>query len=121
MSKPRQSFTAALAGVFGLPDEKRLWPDVLFGGLLAFALLFAVGSLLDLRFDRTFVLSTTAVLVLIICAEEKRAVFAGALAFVGLRFFIGVLIGSDAKTLAVGISCLAIAGILLWWRNSSSL
>ena len=80
MRRIRESLTSALAGVSGLAlDERALWPDMVLGVLLAFALLFSWGSSVTLVFDFTFLVSTVAALLLILLSSQKKAVFGASL------------------------------------------
>ena len=51
MTKIRETLVTALAGIFGLPlDARELWPDIILGGFLAWALIFFIGLAGDTRF-----------------------------------------------------------------------
>ncbi len=114
MTKDKNSLVSALAGVFGLSlDDRALWPDILLGAGLAFALLFSLGSLVSLTFDLVFVVSTLVAVLLILLAREKKAVVGGALLFVGLRSMIALLIRFELRAVILVVVCFVSSGFLL--------
>lgn len=114
MRRVRESLVSALAGVFGLPvDDRALWPDIILGAALAFALVFSLGSLVTFVFDFTFVVSTITAIVLILLAKEKKAVLGGALLFVGLRSLIALITHFELRATVLAVSSFLISGCLL--------
>src|SRR5579871_6735130 len=114
MTGIRRQLVSAVAGVLGLPlDDRALWPDIILGALLAFSLLFSLGSLITLVFDSAFWISTVAAIALILLAKEKRAVLAAGLLFVGLRSSIAVFIGFQWRAVILALISFSVSGFLL--------
>ena len=114
MTKIRETLVTALAGIFGLPlDARELWPDIILGGFLAWALIFSLASLVTLAFDFTFFVSTLASAVIILLANRKRAVVGTALLFVGLRSLIAVVLGFRWNAIILALISFCIGGLLL--------
>jgi hypothetical protein len=116
MTKIRETLATALAGVFGLPlDARELWPDIILGSLLAWALIFSLAALLTFAFDVTFFVSTLASLVIILLANRKRAVVGAALLCVGLRSLIAVALGFQWNAIILALISFGFGGGLLLW------
>ncbi len=111
------SFQRALAGVLGLPlDERALWPDIIVGACLAFALLFVVGSFITFVFDGVFFASLIASGILLLIANRKKAVLAGALLFPGIRFVVAAIISFEFRFLILATVLFVLSAVLI--RNS---
>lgn len=119
MRNLRESLVSALAGVFGLRlDEKALWPDMILGACLSFCLLISVALLVSLVINLTFVISTSAAIVFILLAKNRKAVLGAALLFVGLRSLVAVILGLQWKAILLVLICFGLGGLLLWGNRN---
>jgi hypothetical protein len=119
MKKIIESLVTGLVGVFGLPlDQRKVWPDMVCGGCLSFALLFSLGSLVTRDFDSTFVVSSLAAAIFLVFARRKQAVLGAALLFVGLRSLIAVFCEVEWSAIALAVICFGSAAFLLRGSNN---